>query len=305
MKNPTIDSVNQIIKSIESTKFDKDKKIYQLNMLGDLHMIKEDLSNAEKLFKSAEKINPSDIQTKLNLAKIYTKICQKHLAGKYYKQCLKLLSSSTEFSKTDLALVVFLNYAIFLIEPPQKPEHNISDLVNAKTIYDKVQICERSIKFRKDNFCDDINQEDKDLALSLINQALEIDPNYPKALIMKTLFTLNKDEQMHLYLKAIDNDINRSPLSHYMIATILISKDYDKPDYEKANTYYKLAVELDKSMVDKRISYFIELSMRGKFAEGRQIINEILKDHPDNKKAQDIFKLFNLDVYPILDDSFL
>jgi hypothetical protein len=116
--------------------------------------------------------------------------------------------------------------------------------------------------------------------------------------IQAKLILDDEEKKIPYYILAIEYDINRSPISHYKIATILLSTNH-----KKANVYYRLAIKLNKNLIDERISYFLNLGKRGYLTEGRQVILEIVQDFPTNEKAQNLLKIFSSTVYSKLDDT--
>ena len=284
MRKPDIVKINQLIQILKS----KPQTIYALSMLGDMYITINQISKAEEIFKLSEKKFPNNIQSYPNLARLYTIMGQRVLARKYHEKCFKLLDSLEK--NIDLELVILLNYAIFLLQSPEIPEiaRDFSQIVNAETFDKKLQLIENNSEYSN------INPEDVEYASRLIKRALIIDPKYHKAYLVQAKLTSNQDEKISCYNLAIQYDIDRSPLSHYKIATILIATDY-----KKADIYYKLAIKLNKDLIEERISYFLLLSKCGYIIQGKQIIIEIIKDFPTNEKAQNLLKIFNSSVYPM------
>ena len=287
IRKPDAIKINKLIQRLTSK---STYTAYTLNILGDLYMIINQILKAEDIFKLAEKDFPKDIRAYINLAKLYTNIGHRVIARKYHEKSLKLLKISD--TTTDIELVVLLNYAIFLIQSPEIPEisRDFSVIAKANTFDKKLQIIEHNSNFSS------ISPEDAEYASMLIERVMQIDPTYPKIYLVKAKLTSNNDEKLSCYNYAIKYDINRSPLSHYNIATILINTNY-----KKASVYYKLAIRLNKNLIEERISYFLMLSKCGYIKEGKQIIIEILEDFPTNEKVNNLFKIFNSTVYPMFE----
>ena len=276
MRNPNFIKINQLIKRIESMT----QTASMLNMLGDLYLIIDQPTKAEKIFKYSEKKFP-DLQVYINLAKFYTNTGQRTLARIYHEKCLKFMDSTDK--NTDTELVISLNYAIFLAQSPEIPDisRDFGKLVEADNDK-KLQVLEQNSDYAT------ISPEDVEYGSMLIIRVLEIDPKNYKAYLVRAKLSSNNEEKLIYYGLAIKNDDDKSPLAHYRIATILISTNI-----KKANLYYNLAVKLNKNLIDERISYFLALSTSEYFTEGKQIIIEIVKDFPDNTKVKNLLQLFD------------
>lgn len=274
------EKVDIIIKKLELCKI----SAITSNMLSELYISKRLYNKAENTLKQSNKYFPDNISTHFNLALLYTLINQRHLARKFHEKCLYLLSkTSTDFEGK---YYILLNYAIFLVQTPKMPEisQDFGKLVEAKTLKKKFQMIEQHNDFSGATI------EDKKYAQTLLEMILA--ENKDKNKLSKVYFLLAKiaqtiQEELHLYILAIENDDDNYPIANYRVAIILLKQE----NYKEATDYYEKALVLDKSLIDERISYFFGLSSIGNMEEGIQRLKEILTDYPNCIKVQNLLTL--------------
>ena len=252
-----------------------------LNMLSELYKLKGMNVKAEQILKISDKKFPNDIWTYFNLAKLYTETNQRRLARKYNEKCLQL--SSLE-KNLDFERVILLNYALFLVNGPIIPEvaQDFEKLVKSETIEDIIKVNKYSEDYQK------VSIEDKEHAKKLLHRALEIDPKYYKAYMLLAKIATNIEEQLNYYMFAIKYD-NNSPLAHYRVAIILLELNR----CSEAIEYYNISLKLDKSMIEERIIYSLNLSTVGDVEDGIQKLKEILYDYPTCDRVQKLIILSN------------
>jgi tetratricopeptide (TPR) repeat protein len=279
MREGSIIEINAIIKKL--TLCEQSANI--LNMLSELYKLKGLNDKAEQTLKLSIKKFPSDTWTYFNLAKFYTDTNQRHLARKHHESCLGLLTSADKYSESEY--IVLLNFAAFLVQTPKMPEisQDFGKLVKAKTTEKKLQM----VNHARSDDCTRVTTDDEEHARRLLNRILEINPKCYKAYILLAKLVSNIEEELRLYSLAIEHDDDNSPLANYRVATILLKLDR----YTEATDYYKTALELDKSLIEERISYFFGLISIGNIKEGIQRLKEILDDYPNCIKVQNLLKL--------------
>jgi tetratricopeptide (TPR) repeat protein len=281
MRNKDIKEIDIFIKKLELC----EKSSSTLNMLSDLYKLKGQANKAEKILKITNTNFPNNIPTLSNLAIFYMQTNQRYLARKYYDKCYSLLD---KLDKTHvLAESVLLNYAAFLTQSPEVPKisKDLGGIIKAKTAEKKLKMIEYSLD------CANVTIEDQQLARILINTVLEKNPKCYKAYFLLARLTTDIKEQLDFYMEAIKYDNN--PLVNYRIAVRLVELNY----LDEATTYYEIALGLDRSLTDERISFYFALMSLERLEEGKQILREILIDVPTCVKAQDLLKLidqFNL-----------